>query len=649
MASETKIVITAATAQAEASLAKLGQSIGGVSRQMFDLSGISGTLGGALSITAFAAYSKSIIDAADNLNDMSVRTGVAVKDLASLQLAAEQSGTNLENVGKAISRLNLSFGQGAQGNKAASEALERLGITSTDARERLFQLADAYVKTGGSTATLADMQAVLGKSYADMLPLLSQGAEGLRDMVAESGDFAEQMAKLAPDADKFNDQLSLLKTNIAGVAASILSEAVPSFNEWIAVGKEVIKTGTLLDKVRFFALGNASDEMVGKVRAEEAARAADEAARKVKMLERRESAQAKQIKVPSTARIKTDPNASAVFSIQNDEFRKQMELLGVSTEQVKVYELAMKGATKAQIERAQASADSIGAINAQIQADKDLLKSEEDANNKMQQSALEAQRIIFDIDPIAKASAEWEKLLALKEKGLLTDEQIAASYAKNFGESVDDMTVHSKRFAENVQRNMGDVLYDGLNGKFEDIGDVFKQMLTRMAADAAAANLARAMFGNAAQSGEIGGLAGDLISSIGGFFGGGASSSSGFVDVGGFGNLFPSANGNVFAGPGISAYSGSIVDKPTIFPFARGTGLMGEAGPEAILPLTRINGKLGVQAQGGSKPSINLTNSSVINIDSRTDRAEVAQLVTRAVEQGNAMLVDRLQRSGALA
>jgi len=48
---------------------------------------------------------------------------------------------------------------------------------------------------------------------------------------------------------------------------------------------------------------------------------------------------------------------------------------------------------------------------------------------------------------------------------------------------------------------------------------------------------------------------------------------------------------------------GGIVDKPTLFPMRDGTGLMGEAGPEGILPLERIGGKLGVNAlvAGGSQ------------------------------------------------
>ena len=67
------------------------------------------------------------------------------------------------------------------------------------------------------------------------------------------------------------------------------------------------------------------------------------------------------------------------------------------------------------------------------------------------------------------------------------------------------------------------------------------------------------------------------------------------------GGLFTkSAKGNVFDNSGITPFKrGGVVSKPTIFPFAKGTGLMGEAGPEAIMPLKRIGGDLGVLATGG--------------------------------------------------
>ena len=65
-----------------------------------------------------------------------------------------------------------------------------------------------------------------------------------------------------------------------------------------------------------------------------------------------------------------------------------------------------------------------------------------------------------------------------------------------------------------------------------------------------------------------------------------------------------SANGNVFSNGNLVPYAdGGVVGGPTYFPMNDGrTGLMGEAGPEAIMPLKRgkANGKLGVQAEGGS-------------------------------------------------
>ncbi|MEG2992607.1 MAG: phage tail tape measure protein, partial [Citrobacter sp.] len=59
------------------------------------------------------------------------------------------------------------------------------------------------------------------------------------------------------------------------------------------------------------------------------------------------------------------------------------------------------------------------------------------------------------------------------------------------------------------------------------------------------------------------------------------------------------ANGGVYQSASLSRYSGSVVDRPTFFAFAKGAGVMGEAGPEAILPLRRgADGKLGVVAAG---------------------------------------------------
>ncbi|EKK2412060.1 phage tail tape measure protein [Salmonella enterica] len=93
-----------------------------------------------------------------------------------------------------------------------------------------------------------------------------------------------------------------------------------------------------------------------------------------------------------------------------------------------------------------------------------------------------------------------------------------------------------------------------------------------------------------------------LLGSVLGIFGFGASA-GGSTPSGAYSSaalsVIPNADGGVYRSAGLSQYSGSIVDRPTFFQFARGAAVMGEAGPEAILPLRRgTDGKLGVVAAG---------------------------------------------------
>ncbi|MFH2548238.1 phage tail tape measure protein, partial [Citrobacter freundii] len=82
-----------------------------------------------------------------------------------------------------------------------------------------------------------------------------------------------------------------------------------------------------------------------------------------------------------------------------------------------------------------------------------------------------------------------------------------------------------------------------------------------------------------------------FFSSIGGMFGAGAGAASGSTPSGAYNSAASgiklNAKGGAYASESLSAYSNSIVSTPTYFAFAKGAGLMGEAGPEAIMPLTR--------------------------------------------------------------
>ena len=86
------------------------------------------------------------------------------------------------------------------------------------------------------------------------------------------------------------------------------------------------------------------------------------------------------------------------------------------------------------------------------------------------------------------------------------------------------------------------------------------------------------------------------------------------------GVLFGSATGNAFEGGNVIPFaSGGVVTRPTVFPMAQGAGLMGEAGPEAILPLKRVaSGNLGVEASGGGmQMQVTIYNSTGDSVETK--------------------------------
>ena len=130
-----------------------------------------------------------------------------------------------------------------------------------------------------------------------------------------------------------------------------------------------------------------------------------------------------------------------------------------------------------------------------------------------------------------------------------------------------------------------------------------------------------------------------FFSSIGGMFG--ASGAGGSTPSGTYNSAASgiklNAKGGAYASESLSAYSNSIVRTPTYFAFAKGSGLMGEAGPEAIMPLTRsADGSLGVRMVGaqpasGGNGDINITQHFSI---SGNGDAALKQAMQEAARQG---------------
>jgi len=115
---------------------------------------------------------------------------------------------------------------------------------------------------------------------------------------------------------------------------------------------------------------------------------------------------------------------------------------------------------------------------------------------------------------------------------------------------------------------------------------------------------------------------------------GGALSS---VISGALGSMLPFANGASFSQGRVMPFAqGGVVSSPVSFPMRGGTGLMGEAGPEAIMPLTRgSDGRLGVKSSGGGRAMNVVFNVSTPDVAGfQRSQSQIAAQMQRLLTQG---------------
>ena len=193
-------------------------------------------------VAATGAFVKSGIDAADALNDMSLRTGIAVEKLSGFQLATEQSGTTMDAFVTAANKLNVEMGKNADG-------FAKLGINAKDPAEAMMQLADVLSGIEDPQKRAALGAKALGKGWAEMAPLLLQGGDGLRAAVKEGAELNGITTEMAQNADQFNDRLAKMTKYLGGAAAVIAGPLVEGFNELAAKMVDATEKGVTLDNV----------------------------------------------------------------------------------------------------------------------------------------------------------------------------------------------------------------------------------------------------------------------------------------------------------------------------------------------------------------------------------------------------------------
>lgn len=234
--------ITASVA-GENNIRRLGNSMQGLEGKIKNASlatnllysGLKGLAAGLVT-GGVVAVAKSAIDLADNMRDMSQRTGVGIETLGRFKVAADMSGTSLEGVANGLKFLNKNLVAAATGGEGAAAAFKTIGVATTEAdgtlrkADKVFlDVADKFkgLRDGPEKAALA--LKIFGKAGTDLIPILNLGSKEIQRFGLGIGpDFANK-------ADAFNDSLALMKAQTTVLTVQIGSALLPVLSGLVTV------------------------------------------------------------------------------------------------------------------------------------------------------------------------------------------------------------------------------------------------------------------------------------------------------------------------------------------------------------------------------------------------------------------------------
>lgn len=193
------------------------------------------TVAGAAITLALGSALKKAADYGDALAKTSQKTGVAVETLSGLKLAADLSGTSMEGLAAALAKMSRTMDDARSGSVESQETFKRLGVTVTDSAgnlkpmdNMLGEVADKFKAMPDGVEKSALAMDIFGRAGVQMIPLLNQGAAGLKEQRAEAERLGLVMkGDAARASEAFNDNITRLRASFMGIAITISQALMP--------------------------------------------------------------------------------------------------------------------------------------------------------------------------------------------------------------------------------------------------------------------------------------------------------------------------------------------------------------------------------------------------------------------------------------
>ena len=528
-----------------------------------------------LGLRELIQFFNATVDGVDKLNDLADATGASIENLSALEDIAVRTGTSVDTMGDAIVKMNKSLADAKPGSDQAA-VIDALGLSvqelkALDPVEAFQKLAIAMQGFANDGNKARAAQELFGRSLREVAPLLKD--------VAEAGALVGTVTKQqAEEAERFNKELFALEKSATDAGRALIGPLLSALNETIAKFREGAKEGksfyrTLFEEqLRLLGLGGALPSGGGATGSWQ-----DEAPKP--------SLPAilgtpKPAKPPAGARRATADRGLAEIFDPAERFRNSERAAQAAVDE------ALRTSQLTEVERERA-------------ASLKLVAQEQERLNDLLADAPSAQ--------LEQTRRDMELLAAAFESGRINAEQFAEAANARLGNiaeaaktAADEWSIFADQGARNIQDALGNTLEATLAGNFDSIGDMWKNLLIRMASEAAAAQIAKELFGDfgGKGGGSLGGSIGSLLA------------------------LLPKFDAGT-----------PFVPRDMIAMVHRG---------ERIVPAAE-------NARSGRGGGASITYAPVIQIDSRTDQAQVAQLVSAGVQQGQRQLLAHLKASGVTA
>ena len=593
------------------------------------------------SIAGLVHYAKSTIDMAAEIGKASQKFGIAAEELSKLKHSAALANLDFEDLGMGLKFMAKAMLDSSMGASHGADAFHLLGIHVKDAEGRLrpteevlYDIADAFgAMEDGAAKTALSMQ-IFGKKHGDhMIPLLNRGAEAFREEAEEARRLGIVIStETAKAANEFNDNLTRLTANIKGMTLPAINALTRGINgifdvfkmdNWeklAAAEKELERLKKNAESRSPFSRFSPQvrQELQAKIKEKE-----DEIVRLREQLTHKGEPKQKD-KGPQIPDDDAKRQKEAIEK-QVAALKELNETYGKTEVEAGLYKLTLAGATKAQLAEASAALtaleakkksakefeDSHAAVNKQVAEGLQLyealrtpmevykerleelaalygngaisLETYKRAADQAFGKLTEGGKRVFDATrtPMEALNAELKELAELYEQGAIS----ADTFGRAVEQAEDGLGEKIKKVKEEGKDQFAD-LKQAIEGWGQSSADVFAEFA--ISGKASFSDLANSIIKDLIKMAAYKAVFEPMFRAI-------SSISSA---------LFPtapakttaSAHGNVFdTGKVIPFAKGGVINRPMTFPL----GLAGEAGPEAILPLRRIGGDLGVKADLG--------------------------------------------------